>query len=250
MRGSFELTDEPWLRRISELVDALESDKNVEPSGREGKEPAAKPRVVIADDHRLVAAGLEQLIASDCDVVGSVYDGKALLDEVRRLRPDVVLVDLSMPPLSGVDLIREIVRIDAAIRIVVVTMWDDPDVAAHAFRAGAAAYVLKNCAASELLDAVRSAMMRKSYVTPLIVGDMIRSLTKAPEEEPESGDRLTARQMEVLRLLAAGKSMKEVAADLNLTVRTVAFHKYRMMSVLHLRTTAELIRFAVLHKLV
>src|SRR6516165_3623353 len=112
-----------------------------------------KPRVIIADDHRLFAAGLERLLASDCEVIATAYDGQTLLDDVRRLRPDVVVQDLSMPPLNGIDIIREIREINQRIKVIVVTMWEDPDLAAEAFRCGASAYILKNCAVSELLDA-------------------------------------------------------------------------------------------------
>jgi DNA-binding NarL/FixJ family response regulator len=203
--------------------------------------------VLIADDHRLVAAGLEQLLATDYDVVATVHDGERLLKEVRRCRPDLVVQDMSMPPLNGLDLIREVRQIDSAIRIIVVTMWEDPDLAANAFRAGASAYVLKNCASTELLEAIRCALAQNSYVTPLIAGGMIQSLTKRVRSEDEGEHQLSARQREVLRLLAAGKSMKQVAAALNLTVRTVAFHKYRMMQRLDIKSSAELVRFAVLN---
>ncbi|HEY7088265.1 MAG TPA: response regulator transcription factor [Tepidisphaeraceae bacterium] len=206
----------------------------------------AKPRVLIADDHRIVAAGLEQLLASECDVVSVVSDGYAVLDDVRRLHPDVVVQDLSMPPLNGIDLIREIRQIDPSIKVVVVTMWEDPDRAAQAFRAGASAYVLKHCAASELLDAVQCAMVQQSYVTPLIAGGMIDSLSK-PSREQDNEKQLTTRQRQVLTLLAEGKSMKEVAAILNLTARTVAFHKYRMMQLLNIKSSADLIRFAIVN---
>jgi DNA-binding NarL/FixJ family response regulator len=212
-------------------------------------QPLAKPRVVIADDHRLVVAGLEQLLADDCIVVGTANDGHTLLKEVQRLRPDVVVQDISMPPLNGVDLIREVRRIDPAIRIIVVTMWEDPDLAARAFRAGASAFILKNCAAGELHEAVRCAMQQKSYVTPLIASGLIHALTKQTQDEG-SDHTLTARQREVLRLLAEGKSMKEVAGILKLTVRTVAFHKYRIMRLLKIKTSAELVRFAVLRMMV
>jgi DNA-binding NarL/FixJ family response regulator len=208
-----------------------------------------KARVIIADDHRLFAAGLDRLLSADYDVVAIVYDGTALLDEVRRLRPDLVVQDLSMPPANGIDIIRDIHQIDPKIKIVVVTMWDDPDLAAEAFRCGASAYVLKNCAVSELQDAVHLAMEQKSYVTPLIARGMIESLSKpAAAAQPEQ--QLTERQREVLRLLAEGKSMKEVAAALNLTVRTVAFHKYRMMHMLKIKSSAELVRFAVVQHIV
>jgi DNA-binding NarL/FixJ family response regulator len=208
-----------------------------------------KPRVVIADDHRLVAAGLERLLAAECEIVATTYDSAALLKEVQRVHPDLVVLDMSLPPLNGLDVIREIRRMDPEIRIVIVTMWENPDLAAQAFRAGASAYVLKHCAASELLEAVQRAMDRKAYVTPLIAGEMVHSLTK-PQPEDETGDNLTARQREILKLLAEGKSMKEVAATLKLTSRTVAFHKYRMMHLLNIKTNAELVRFAVARKIV
>jgi DNA-binding NarL/FixJ family response regulator len=208
-----------------------------------------KPRVIIADDHRLFAAGLERLLAPDCDVIATAYDGQTLLDDVRRLRPDVVVQDLSMPPLNGMTVIRGIHDLDSRIRIVVVTMWEDPALAAEAFRCGASAFLLKTCAVSELLEAVQFALQQKSYVTPLIASGMIESLTH-PSREADHDPHLTARQREVLRLLAEGKSMKQVAAALNLTVRTVAFHKYRMMQMLNIKTSAELVRFAVVQHIV
>jgi DNA-binding NarL/FixJ family response regulator len=208
-----------------------------------------KPRVIIADDHRLFVAGIERLLASKCDIISTVYDGQALLDEVRRLRPDIVVQDLSMPPINGIDIIREIREINPRIKVIVVTMWEDPDLAAEAFRCGASAYILKNCAVSELLDAVHFATEDKSYVTPLIAQRMIQSLAK-PARTSDAERLLTGRQREVLRLLAEGKSMKEVAATLNLTVRTVAFHKYRMMQMLNIKSSAELVRFAVIQHIV
>jgi DNA-binding NarL/FixJ family response regulator len=208
-----------------------------------------KPRVIIADDHRLFAAGLERLLAPDCDVIATAYDSQTLLDDVRRLRPDVVVQDLSMPPLNGMTVIRGIHDLDSRIRIVVVTMWEDPALAAEAFRCGASAFLLKTCAVSELLEAVQFALQQKSYVTPLIASGMIESLTH-PTREGDTDPHLTARQREVLRLLAEGKSMKQAAAALNLTVRTVAFHKYRMMQMLNIKTSAELVRFAVVQHIV
>jgi len=203
-----------------------------------------KPRVIIADDHRLFAAGLERLLSVEFDIVTTVFDGRTLLDHVQRLRPDVVVQDLSLPPLNGINVIRTVRDIDPKIRVVVVTMWEDPELAAEAFRSGASAYLLKTCAVWELLEAVHFALDDKTYVSPMIASDTIQSLTTHVRNgggEPQ----LTPRQREVLRLLAEGKSMKEAAAALNLTVRTVAFHKYRMMSTLNIKTSAELVRFAV-----
>src|SRR5690242_9529279 len=167
----------------------------------------AKPRVIIADDHRLFAAGLERLLAPYCDIVASIYDGLTLLDDVRRLRPDVVVQDLSLPPVNGIDIIRDIHELDSEIRIVVVTMWDDPAMAAEAFRRGASAYVLKTCAVPELIEAVQFALERKTYVTPSIASGMIQSLTRPERDGSDVDTSLTARQREVLRLLAEGKSM-------------------------------------------
>lgn len=208
-----------------------------------------KPRVIIADDHRLFAAGLERLLAPDCDVIATAYDGQTLLDDVRRLRPDLVVQDLSMPPMNGMTVIRGIHDLDPRIRIVIVTMWEDPALAAESFRCGASAFLLKTCAVSELLEAVQFALHQKSYVTPLIASGMIESLTHSTREG-DADPHLTARQREVLRLLAEGKSMKQAAAALNLTVRTVAFHKYRMMQMLNIKTSAELVRFAVVQHIV
>jgi DNA-binding NarL/FixJ family response regulator len=210
----------------------------------------SKPRVIIADDHRLFAAGLERLLAPECDIVATIYDGLTLVDDVRRLRPDVVVQDLSLPPLNGINIIRETHDLNLQIQIVVVTMWDDPAIAAEAFRFGASAYVLKTCAVSELLEAVHFVLEGKTYVTPSIASGMIQSLTHPPREGGDAETHLTARQREVLRLLAEGKSMKEVAAVLNLTVRTVAFHKYRMMQMLNIKSSAELVRFAVVQHIV
>ena len=155
--------------------------------------------------------------------------------------PDLVVQDIVIPPVDGIEVIRQIKAIDPAIRVIVVTTYDDPGLAAQAFRVGASAYVLKKCAASELLEGVRSAMTQGTYVTPLLAAEMIGALTKPQQYGPP----ITPRQREVLRLLAEGKSMKEVAAALNLTVRTVAFHKYRMMEQQHIKSSAELVRFAV-----
>ena len=209
-----------------------------------------KPRVIIADDHKLFAAGLESLLAPECDILTIAYDGLTLLKEVRRLRPDIVVQDISMPPANGIDLIREILQIDTRIRVIIVTMHAEPELAAEAFRRGASAFILKNCAVSELLSAVRSAMERRSYITPLIASGMIQSLASHSSGGGDADQHLTERQREVLRLLAEGKSMKEIAAILNCTARTVAFHKYRMMQALNIKSSAALVRFAVAQHIV
>jgi DNA-binding NarL/FixJ family response regulator len=203
---------------------------------------------MIADDHRLVVAGLAQLLAPHCIIVGTANDGDTLLKEVARLQPDVVLLDVSMPPYNGLELVRSIGHRFPLVRTVVVTLHNDPDVAAEAFRSGASAFVLKECAASELLEAVKFATEGQFYVTPLIAGGVLDLLARAGDKP--AAEPLTARQREVLRLLAEGKSMKEAAAILDVEPRTVAFHKYRMMRQLNIKTSAELVRFAVERKII
>jgi DNA-binding NarL/FixJ family response regulator len=208
-----------------------------------------KPRVILADDHTLLLEAFEKLLAPECDIVAKVADGRALLDAVRQHHPDVVVLDLSMPLLNGIDAARQIKQEDRSVRLVFVTMNEDPDLAAEALRAGGTAYLLKRSAGSELLTAIREAMKHRSYVTPLVMEGMLGSLMHSTGDNSPSR-QLTARQREVLQLLAEGKSMKEVASVLNVTARTIAFHKYRMMEQLNIKTNAELIQYAIRHHLV
>jgi DNA-binding NarL/FixJ family response regulator len=202
-----------------------------------------KPRVILADDHTLLLEAFEKLLAAECDVVAKVPDGRALVAAVQEHHPDVVVLDLSMPLLNGLEAARQIKAFDKSVRLVFVTMNEDPDLAAEAFRAGGSAYLLKRSAGSELLTAIREAMKHRSYVTPLVTEGMLGSLMHATSDAPSR--QLTPRQREVLQLLAEGKSMKEVASILNVTARTVAFHKYRMMEQLNIKTNAELIQYAI-----
>jgi DNA-binding NarL/FixJ family response regulator len=208
----------------------------------------AKPRVIVADDHTLLAEAFEKLLAPECDVVARVADGRALVNAVREHHPDVVILDLAMPLLNGLEAARQIKQFDRSIKLVFVTMNEDPDLAAEAFRVGGSAYLLKRSAGAELLTAIREAMKHRSYVTPLVTEGMLGSLMHSTAEMPSR--QLTSRQREVLQLLAEGKSMKEVASILNVTARTVAFHKYRMMDQLKIKTNAELIQYAIRHHLV
>jgi DNA-binding NarL/FixJ family response regulator len=206
-----------------------------------------RPRVLLADDHTLLLEAFQKLLSEDCDVVGGVTDGQALLDAALRLHPDVVVVDISMPLLNGLDAARRLKALMPDVRIIILTMNEDGDLAAEAFRAGASGYVLKRSAASELITAIGEVMKRRSYVTPLITQGLVGSMLQAPG----AGTRpLTGRQREVVQLIAEGRSMKEVATILHITPRTVAFHKYRIMDQLKIRTTAELIQFAVKHHIV
>ncbi len=206
-----------------------------------------KPRVLIADDHTLVVEAFETLLAPMCEVIGHVGDGRAMVAAVRKHQPDVVVVDVSMPLLNGLDAARQVRQFNSSTRLVFVTMNEDPDLAAEAFRIGASAYLLKRSAASELLVAIREVMKGRSYVTPLVTSGLVGSLLDHGERPRHE---LTPREREVLQLLAEGYSMKEAADMLNVTPRTIAFHKYKMMEQLGIRTTAELIQLAVKNHLV
>jgi DNA-binding NarL/FixJ family response regulator len=203
-----------------------------------------RPRVLLADDHRLLREAFAQLLQPHCDVVGTVGDGRSLLDAAADLRPDVVVVDIAMPLLNGLDAARQLRRQMPAVKVIVLTVSEDPELAAEAFRAGASGYLLKNSAASELVQAINEVSAGRSYVTPLAA----RGLGGAFPHESGSGkhaDELSLRRREVLQLLAEGRTMKEIARILKITARTVAFHKYGMMRELGIRNGAELVQFAI-----
>ena len=199
-----------------------------------------RPRILLADDHVLLLEAFRALLEPEFEVVGTVTDGRALLAEFSRLNPDVVLIDISMPLLNGLDAGRQLKMQQRSVKLIYLTMNPDPDLAGEALRLGASGYVLKSSAASVLTQAIREALLGRSYITPLIAGDVVGSLI-----ERRGGPELTVRQREVLQLLAEGRSMKEVGNILNVAPRTVAFHKYRMMEQLKLKTSAELVQFAV-----
>jgi DNA-binding NarL/FixJ family response regulator len=204
------------------------------------------PAILLADDHTILLEALQALLTPEFDVVGIVTDGRTLVSESLRLKPDLVVLDIAMPLLGGLEAGRQIRAQCKDIRLVYLTMNSDPEMAAEALRIGALGYVLKASAASELRTAIRQALDGRSYITPLITRDVVDSLIDQRKRLPA----LTSRQCEVLQLLAEGRSMKEVGAILKLTPRTVAFHKYRMMEQLRVRSSAELIRFAVKHGVV
>ena len=204
----------------------------------------AAPRVVIVDDHTLLTEAFRRLLEPECDVVATYDDPRAFLRDVVGLRPDVAVLDISMPRLNGLDAARELRRVLPSTRIVFLTMNEDPDVAAEAFRVGASGYLLKRSAASELKAAVGEVMKQRYYITPLLTRDLVGSFVQ-PHEARRPIYQLTPRQREVLQLLAEGHSMKQAAAILNVSPRTVAFHKYRMMEHLRVQSTAALVQFAV-----
>jgi DNA-binding NarL/FixJ family response regulator len=207
-----------------------------------------RPRILLADDHTMLLAAFQQLLAPTCDVVGTVSNGRALLEAAPKLKPDVIVLDISMPQLNGLDACRQLQPRLPDTRWVFLTMSEDTDLVVEAFRLGASGFLLKSSAASELFTAIQMAMEGRRYVTPLLTkGEPLGVfLNRAPNP---NDDKLTARQREVLQLLAEGRLMKEVADILGVTPRTVAFHKYTIMDKLSLKTTAELVQYAVKHGL-
>lgn len=208
----------------------------------------AKPRILLADDHALLLEAFQRLLESDFEIVGSVSDGVRLVAEAQRLAPDVVVTDVSMPRMGGLEAARRLRDSVPATRIVFLTVSQDRHLAAEAFRIGASAFVLKASTATELVDAVRAALDGRRYLTALIDDGNIDALP-SPRAVTDPLELLTPREREVVQLLAEGRSMKQAAADMGITARTVAFHKYRAMKTLAIDTNADLVRFAVRHKL-
>ena len=201
-------------------------------------------RVLLADDHTLLLEAFEKLLEHKFTVVGTVSDGRALLSAAAELKPDVIVLDIGMPLLNGLDAARQLKKTMPAIKLIFLTMNEDPNVASEAFRAGASGYLLKTSAASELSKAINAALCGRTYVTPHVTQGMEESLNRQPSDGLDT-PQLTPRQREVLQLLAEGRSMKEAAKILNVTPRTVAFHKYRMMEQLNLKNNMDLIQFAL-----
>ena len=200
--------------------------------------------VLLADDHAIVLEGLRRVLEPDFEIVGEVADGRALVAAAAMLRPDIVVTDISMPLLNGIEAVRQIRKVNRKVIIVFLTMHPDVTYAAEALGAGGSAYVLKTSAGAELLEAIREALSGGVYVTPSIDREVVRAQMERAGGDDVTGD-LTPRQREVLQLLGEGRSLKDVAAILKISTKTVEFHKYRVMSKLGLRTNAELTKYAV-----
>jgi DNA-binding NarL/FixJ family response regulator len=207
-----------------------------------------KTRVLLAEDHTVVAEGLQALLEEDFELAGTAHDGRELLAAAERLRPDVIVTDLSMPGLNGLDAIRQIKSRQPEAKIVVLTMHRDTQLAAEAMRAGALGYMLKVSPSEELITAIREAARGRMYVTTLLSKDLLTLLLDSASKP--QGRPLTSRQREVLQLVAEGRTMKEVAAELQISPRTAESHKYDIMQALGVQTTAELIQYAVRNKLI
>ena len=209
-----------------------------------------RPRVLLADDHLLVAEALTSLLTPEFELVGVVEDGRALLEAAGKLQPDVIVADVSMPHLNGIDALVQLRQGGDRTPVVFLTMHRDVTFARRALDAGASGFVLKHSASVELVAAIRAALQGKTYLTPQLAGEVLEAMKEGPERADDPVASLTPRQREVLQLLAEGRSAKEVAAGLGISTRTVEFHKYQMMETLGLHTNAELIHFAIKHGLV
>jgi DNA-binding NarL/FixJ family response regulator len=209
-----------------------------------------RPRILVADDHTLVAELCRKLLETEFDVVGIVSNGRAMVRSAFELKPDVIVVDIAMPVLNGLDAAQQVKAAMPAVKLVFLTMNSDIELAAEAFRRGASGYLLKTCAASEMVSAVRDVLRGKSYMSQTLCKYEIDYLRRNDNKRVEEDERLTERQREVLQLLAEGKVMKEIGDILNMTTRTVAFHKYRIMESLGARSNAELVRYAVRNHMV
>jgi DNA-binding NarL/FixJ family response regulator len=208
-----------------------------------------KPRVIIADDHALILAGMRKLLEEECEIVGMVGDGRALIEAAQKLRPDLILMDIAMPLLNGLEAARQLSKLVPESKLIFLTMHASPTYAAEAFQAGASGYLLKRSAASELSQAIQSVLHGQHYLTPLITKEVLESVMKVSTEGrgKPMPTALTARQREVLQLVAEGRSTKEIATILSVSVKTVEFHKFRIMQQLDIHTTANLTKYAITH---
>jgi DNA-binding NarL/FixJ family response regulator len=208
-----------------------------------------RPRILMADDHSLVLAGLRKLVEGEGEVVGTVEDGRALVEEAQKLRPDIILLDISMPLLNGLDAARQLTKLVPGSKLIFLTMHATPTYATEAFKAGASGYLIKRSAASELKQAIQAVIRGQHYMTPLITKDVLAATLHHPERQ-RPVTTLTPRQREVLQLVAEGKSTKAIATLLHISVKTVEFHKARVMDLLDLHSTADLTKYAVAEGLV
>ena len=212
--------------------------------------PTRRPRVLLCDDHLLVAEALKSLLAPEFDLVGVVEDGRAMIEAAGTLRPDVIVADVSMPHLNGIDALVRLRQGGDHTPVVFLTMHRDVAFARRALEAGASGFVLKHSAPAELLTAIRAALDGQIYLTPQLAGEVLDSMKQAPGKAADPVVSLTPRQREIVQLVAEGRSAKEIAASLSISTRTVEFHKYQMMQTLGLHTNSELIHFAIKHGLV
>jgi DNA-binding NarL/FixJ family response regulator len=209
-----------------------------------------KVRILLADDHRMLAEGLRSLLEPEFELVGIAEDGRALVARAKELNPDVIVADITMPLLNGIEAVLQLKKAGIEAKVVFLTMHQDATYAARAFEAGASGFVLKHSASSELVTAIREALADRTYVTPMIAKELMDIYREGTQQEGDPGHELTPRQREVLQLFAEGRSAKEVAAILHISPRTAEFHKSSVMNLLNLHTTAELTQYAVRHGII
>jgi DNA-binding NarL/FixJ family response regulator len=212
------------------------------------REQQRSVRILIADDHQLLADACKSLLEPEFQVVGVVTDGRRLIAAADEIKPDIIILDIYMPHLNGLDAASQVKQNIPGVKLVFLTMNMEADVAAEAFRRGASAYVLKHSAGTELLVAVRKVNQGASYLSPFVARETVSFLLNQGEQFRQE-PRITRRQSEVLQLLAEGKSMKEVANVIDIKPATVAFHKYRMMEMLNIKTNAGLLEYAIKHQM-
>jgi DNA-binding NarL/FixJ family response regulator len=207
-------------------------------------------RVLLADDHRILAEGLRSLLVPEFDLIGVVEDGHAMVEAAKALKPDVIIADISMPELNGIEALEEVRKFNPNVRVIFLTMHRDVAYARRALEAGAVGFVVKHAALDELVLAVRAAAQGRIFVTPALAGEVLRTMKQNPLETADPVASLTLRQREVLRLLVDGLTTKEIGSKLHISARTVEDHKYRMVESLGVKGNAELIHFAIKHGIV
>jgi len=204
-----------------------------------------RPRVLLADDHRMVAEGLKGLLVDEFELVGVVEDGHALLAAAKRLRPDIIVADITMPRLNGIDALLRLKQDNPDIKVVLLTMHQNTAYARRALEAGASGFVIKHSAPAELVMAIHAALKGKTFITPALAGGVLQEIRNQAPEQKEADQPITLRQREILQLLGEGRSAKKIAEALSISTRTVEFHKYQMMQMLGLHSSVELVHFAI-----
>jgi DNA-binding NarL/FixJ family response regulator len=209
-----------------------------------------RPRVLLADDHRMVSEGLQSLLADEFELVGMVEDGRAMVAAANKLHPDVIVSDITMPHLNGIDAMARLKKDNPDVKVVFLSMHQNAAYARRALQAGALGFVLKHSAPAELIMAIRAALQGKTFISPALAGEVLQSVPKGQTGSVELSESITPRQREILQLLAEGQSAKAIAEALSISARTVEFHKYRIMEAHDLHSSAELVHFAIKHGIV
>lgn len=204
-----------------------------------------RPRVLLADDHQLMVEGLKTMLADDFDLVGTVSDGRALLAAAKKLKPDVIVADITMPHLNGLEALAQLKKSDPDVKVVFLTMHQDSAYARRALEAGAFGFVVKHSAPAELVMAIHAALKGQTFITPTLARNVLHEIQHGAQTTLKSSEQVTPRQREILQLLAEGRSAKEIAGKLAISARTVEFHKYQIMEAHGLNSSAELIHFAI-----